>query len=169
MINVGLALLLTILIVISLLGMAGVTYIITMSIIDSTIVKPLCGQATLSSLVDISDQPCVINPIGTTNKRYTRDYANHVIAVPYAVSYRVACATICDSITSDGSCIGTTQQVNNYTQCIDKLKPDIGCSDIAIPIARVGSTPYYMETFYGNTNDTDPKPIPPPRTTTCII
>jgi hypothetical protein len=169
MLNVGIILLLTIFIAIVIAGGAGILIVILSPSGDGTVQFPLCSQGMLSDLQDVSNQPCVVGPLGVTNKRYTENYTQQSILVPYPVSYKLSCATICNSIDANSNCIGTVQQQNTYSSCIDTLKPPPNCGDIALPAARVQATPYYLETYYGTVGSNDPPPLKPPTVKQCIF
>jgi hypothetical protein len=164
---VGIILLLAIFILIVIAGGSGILIVVLSPPGDGIVQAPLCAESMV--LTDVFDQPCVVGPSGVTNKRYTEGYTQQTILVPYPVSYKLSCATICNSIDINGNCIGTDQQVNGYSSCIDTLKPPSNCSDIALPAARVARTPYYLETYYGTLGNKNPAPLAPPNIKQCIL
>jgi hypothetical protein len=129
---------------------------------DADILTPSCSDVMFDGLPDFSIYPCVIENNAITSKRYTNTSSRTVVASPYEISYKQSCATICTSIDAGGDCVGTDTQIDNYEYCVTTLKPDNNCSSLANPIGKVGSTVYYMDTYY-------PPGAEGPRTVRCVF
>jgi hypothetical protein len=121
-------------------------------------------EGSITNLPDVGNTCCLKNNIVTNLRKYNiPGYNLEVLTSDYVIPYQDACYGFCVNIdTVTGECLDIKQGLNNgdYAKCIQAIQPvtgnvvsgekSYGCTQSALPVARLNETPYYV--IQPNTN-----------------
>jgi len=115
-------------------------------------------NGSITNLPDVGNSCCVKNNIVTNLRKYNiPGYNLKVLVSDYTIPYQDACYGFCINIdTSNGECLDLNKGLTNgnYAKCIQAIQPvtgkvvsgekSYGCTQSALPVARINETPYYV-------------------------
>ncbi len=118
-------------------------------------------SGNIENLPQVGNTCCVINGVTTTQRPFTiLGYDLPVIVDIDSIPFTDACYGFCSNInTLTGACRDTPNVNNPYGRCIQSIIPvsqvvndttitsnTQGCITSSLPVARLGLTPYYVQT-----------------------
>jgi len=111
----------------------------------------------VENLPSVENRCCVINGNKNNNRPlYIKEYDLNVLVDTAIIPFEDACIGFCTTINPDGTCTDTTPGTDYYTclevtvpvkQAVNGIQIDVktqGCLTAALPVARLGDTPYYV-------------------------
>jgi hypothetical protein len=89
---------------------------------------------------------CIVNNAATTYQQYTMSGGLNVVLDENPYNYLLACKGFCKNYNVLQNVCEDVESVDpEYYNCIADTKPVSGCIQTALPVARVGTTPYYVK------------------------